>query len=340
MRTKIISFVITAAIVFSAGLFGAGKVSTITSTLIEYGFTPVGLKRAQNHVYARCKLNGRDVSLIVDTGAQSTLVSALKLASLTGPVKKVEGHAYGMLGQMSSSVRAGEISDFQVGAYKAGVHPVGLWDFSRHTPAEVGMSVDGLLGIDFLRRHQAVIDCFQMNLFLKAPSAPSSSAALSAGLRAGGCTEIPIHLAPDGLAVSTRINGTAGYLVVDTGSPWTILREHAIADLKLRRASTGIAFRAGNIVRQGIGDVSGRGGTALQMVYFTTMEIGGFNVPTQGVGVADLPTLKGGGPGGVFFGYLGQDLLAYYVGVIDCHALKLFLRVDPVIEVERKKRNG
>lgn len=75
------------------------------------------------------------------------------------------------------------------------------------------------------------------------------------------------------------------------------------------------------------------------MVYFTTMELGGFSVPAQGVGVADLPTQSGGGPG-VFFGYLGQDLLSYYVGIIDCHALKIFLRIDPVIEAERKKRNG
>jgi hypothetical protein len=39
----------------------------------------------------------------------------------------------------------------------------------------------------------------------------------------------------------------------------------------------------------------------------------------------------------VFFGYLGQDLLACYVGIIDCAALKLFLRFDPIIDAARRR---
>src|SRR6266849_1457684 len=135
-----------------------------------------------------------------------------------------------MLGEVSRTRNPGEISDFHVGSYQAGSNPVELWDFSRHPRPAVGMSKDGLLGIDFLHRNQAVIDCFQMNLFLKPPSAPSSSAALSAGLRAGGCTEIPLQVvAHRGLTVPTRINGHPGYLVVDTGASNTLLSKHAIA---------------------------------------------------------------------------------------------------------------
>ena len=331
MRAKIISFVVVGAIAFSAWPLGARQVSTITSTLLEFGYTVVKLKRSQNHVYASCKVNGQDANLAVDTGAQRTAISPAKLGSAAQSAKKHEGHAYGVMGQMSGSLKSADVSDFQVGSYNGGSHPVEVWDFSRQKTPAAGIRMDGLLGIDFLHRHQAVIDCFQMNLFLKSPSAPSSSAALSAGLKAGGCIEIPIHVVSDGLAVSVQINGKAGYLILDTGAPWTVFRERAIADLNLRRVSAGI--------NAGIADVQ-RGVTRVHTVYFQTMEIGGFSVPPQGVAVSDLPTLRGGGPGGVFFGFLGQDLLSYYVGIVDCHALKLYLRLDPAVEAERKKRNG
>jgi predicted aspartyl protease len=340
MRTKIISFVVIGAFAFSAWSLVARQVSTITSTLLEFGFTVVPLKRSQNNVYASCKVNGQAANLAVDTGAQRTAVTPGKLGSVAQSAKKHEGHAYGVMGEMSGTLRTGDVSDFQVGSYNGGSHPVELWDFSRQNSpawdfsrrrAAAGIRMDGLLGIDFLHRHQAVIDCFLMNLFLKSPSAPSSSAALSAGLKAGGCIEIPIHVVSDGLAVSVQINGKAGYLILDTGAPWTVFRERAIADLNLRRVSAGI--------NAGIADVQ-TGVTRVHTVYFQTMEVGGFSVPPQGVAVADLPTLKSGGPGGVFFGYLGQDLLSYYVGIVDCHALKLYLRLDPAVEAERKKRNG
>jgi hypothetical protein len=328
MKNPQIFAVIAAAMAFSVCWSGAAQVSTVTGLMIEKGFTPVGLKRARNHTYAPCKLNGRAVDLVVDTGAGGTLIAGPKLATLGLPLTKIQGDFRGVIGSAGKSMRATEIKDFQVGSYQAGSQPVGSWDLSSHPNPGKGLSMDGLLGIDFLYRHQAVIDCFQMNLFLKPPSAPSSSATLGAGLRAGGCTEIPLRVMGSSLTVATKINGRSGYLIVDTGAPNTLLREGAISGLNLRRASAGI--------NRGMMDV-GKNVTTLQMVYFTTMEIGGFSVPPQGVGVAAFP--GAGGEGNVFFGYLGQDLLAYYVGVIDCHGLKLYLRLDPVVEAARKKRS-
>jgi hypothetical protein len=53
--------------------------------------------------------------------------------------------------------------------------------------------------------------------------------------------------------------------------------------------------------------------------------------------VGDLRNSKESGMDNVFFGYLGQDLLACYVGIIDCAALKLFLRFDPIIDAARRR---
>jgi hypothetical protein len=136
-----------------------------------------------------------------------------------------------------------------------------------------------------------------------------------------------------GLTVPTRINGRSGYLVVDTGAANTILSQQAIAGLNMRLAS-----RTG-IVKRALQDV-GKNISIVQMAHFKTMEIGNFSVPPQWVSVADLPHSTSGGAENVFFGYLGQDLLACYVGIIDCSALKLFLRFDPVIDAARRRQGG
>jgi predicted aspartyl protease len=345
MRKNLISFAAAATIAWAPGcLFGAPQVSTLAGLLIEKGYTPLTLKRAGNAFYVSCKLNGRSVSLIVDTGAGSTVISSGILKSLGMSLTKGEDNVYGAMGWAGKNINAGEIKDFQVGPYQAGAHPVTAWDFSyrqsagrsstlgSHVASGVNSTMDGLLGIDFLHRHQAVIDCFRMHLFLKPPSAPSTSATLSAGLRAGGCTEIPMRpISHRGLTVPARINGRSGYLVVDTGAANTLLSKHAIAGLNMRLASP-LSF--GKLGAQDVG----KNVSIVNMAHFTTMEVGNFSVPPQWVGVADLPHAKSTETNDVFFGYLGHDLLACYVGIIDCGALKLFLRFDPVIDAARRRK--
>jgi hypothetical protein len=256
------------------------------------------------------------------------------LRSLGLPLTKGEENIYGVMGFAGKEIKAGEIKDFQVGLYQAGAHPVSAWDFSSFG-STAGERMDGLLGIDFLHRHQAIIDCFRMHLFLKSPSAPSTSAMLSAGLRAGGCTEIPMKpVSHRGLTVPARINGRSGYFVVDTGAAHTLLSQQAIAGLNMRLVSAARFW-----TQLGVQDV-GKNVSVVQKAQFTTMEIGNFSVPPQWVGVVDLPHSKSGETENVFFGYLGHDLLACYVGIIDCGALKLFLRFDPVIDAARRKRGG
>ena len=347
MRKKLISFSIAAGIACVLGcLFGAPQVSTLASLLIEKGYTPLTLKRAGNAFYVSCKLNGRSANLIVDTGADSTVISSGILKSVGMSLAKGEGNVYGAMGWAGKNINAGEIKDFQVGPYQAGADPVTAWDFSyrqnagrssrlgSHVASGVNSSMEGLLGIDFLHRHQAVIDCFPMHLFLKPPSAPSTSATLSAGLRAGGCTEIPMTPSHRGLTVPARINGRSGYLVVDTGAAYTLLSQQATAGLGMRLVSASRFW-----TQLGVQDV-GKNVSVVQKAQFTTMEIDNFSVPPQWVGVVNLPHSKSGGTENVFFGYLGHDLLACYVGIIDCGALKLFLRFDPVIDAARRKRGG
>jgi hypothetical protein len=342
MRKNLLTFAIAAATVcLPLYLSGAPQVSSLAGVLIEKGYIPVKLKRAGNHFYVSCKLNGRSANLLVDTGAGVTLIEPAMLKSLGVPLTKVDGNWYGFLGLAAESMNTGEIKDFQVGPYQAGAHRVGAWDFSSYRYAKGAPRMEGILGIDFLHRHQAVIDCFQMDLFLKSPSAPSASATLSAGLRAGAATEIPIQITHRGLTVPAQISGRSGYLAVDTGMRNTLLSQHAIAGLDLHVAAlagSGKRTGIGGTIRYGVQDI-GKNVSSIQRAYVDKMELGNFGVPSQWVVVGELPYPKSSGTDSVFFGYLGQDLLAYYVGIIDCAALKLFLRFDPVID-DARRRSG
>jgi hypothetical protein len=333
MQRNLFAFAIAVAIVcIPACLPGAPKASSLALSLVEMAYTPISLKRLGNHFYVSCNLNGRSTRLIVDTGAGGTVIASGTLKSLRTPLTERQGKVYGFLGLAARNIKVGEIKDFQVGPYQAGTQPVGAWDFSYHISPR-GSGMDGLLGFDFLHRHQAIIDCFRMHLFLKSPSAPSSSAALGAGLKAGGCTEIPMqYVAYHGLTVPVRINGRSGYLVIDTGMTHTLLNQQAIAGLNMPLASAARLERGGWAMQ----DV-GRHVSSVQLTHFATMEIGNFSVPSQWVLVGDLPYSKEGRTDNQFFGYLGQDLLACYVGIIDCGALKLFLRFDPVIDAARRR---
>ena len=177
MRRNLVSFIVVAAIGCApVCLFGAPQVSTLARLLVEKGYTPLTLKRAGNQFYVSCKLNGRSANLVVDTGAGATFIGPGMLRSLGVPLTKVEGNWYGFLGLAATSIDTGEIKDFQVGPYQAGANRVAASDFSSYGRAARSPSMDGILGIDFLHRHQAVIDCFRMHLFLKSPSAPPISA--------------------------------------------------------------------------------------------------------------------------------------------------------------------
>lgn len=279
MRKNLISFAIAGAITCaSACLFGAAKVSGLAYVMVEEGYTPLSLKRVANHFYVQCKLNGHPARLVVDTGAGGTVLSSGALKSMGVSLTERQGNVYGFLGLAAKSIKVGEIKNFEVGPYQAGTHPVGAWDFSYHVSPR-GSGMDGLLGIDFLHRHQAVIDCFRMHLFLKPPSAPSSSAALSAGLRAGGCTEISMrYVAYHGLTVPVKINGRSGYAVIDTGMTHTVLNQQSLSGLNMPLASAARLGRGGWVMQ----DV-GRHVRNAQITHFTTMEIGNFSVPSQWV---------------------------------------------------------
>jgi hypothetical protein len=244
-------------------------------------------------------------------------------------LKQTEGGVSGAFGKAKAAEHKGTAKEFTVGTFAAGATPVRVMYMGDQSRLGA-KSTEGLLGLKFLHDHAAVMDCFGLQLFLKQSAAPTTG--LASGLKAGGYTEIPVKTGGSHLYVPVTFGNRTGYMVIDTGAPNTLVDANAVEGLKYLRFGTRLAF----------GDIGGNA-TDVTRLKVNDMRVGAFPIPTQEVALSDLAVMRshaksvGAGP---FFGILGQEILAYYVGIIDCGQLRLFLRLDPVVEAARKRRQS
>ncbi len=339
-RAKLLRSVLSVVLLsVLAGPASAAQITTLAGVLQEKGYVAVRMKRYRNHALVRASVNGSPLDLVVDTGASGTVLER-DAAYRAGNIKMTQEKeaATGALGKMKTAIYTSEVASLKVGDFDGGKTPISIARMSESPGRSINSNVaptqssEGLLGIDYLNRHRAVIDCFALNIFFAPATGKPASAALAAGLKAGGYTEIPLRIAGSALLAPVTIKGKSGYLMVDTGAPHTLLASSVVAATKLRRAGAG---------GMGIRDVSGEV-TGLLQVELEDTRIGTFPIPKQWVACTDPGTRVGSAArddllstGSDRFGYLGQDLLAYYVGIIDCGALKLYLRLDPGVEAAR-----
>lgn len=301
--------------------------SAFATTLTRQGYTYVKMRRSANNSVVTVKMNGRMIDLIVDTGAGRTVIHPEVVQGLKIPLRNSGETTYGALDRVKGrQQREGEAAEFNVGGFDAGPTPIYVLNIGERTSSRD--STDGLLGISFLHRFNAIIDCLHSGLYLK--RAPGTFRGFAQGMKSGGYTEIPLRATSNGIAVAATLGNRRGYFIVDTGSPTTLLDTKAVAGLKYPRSV------AGGVSLMDIGGTS----VELMQVTINDLRIGGFPIPAQAVGLADLELMRGGMPssdGLQFFGLLGQELLAFYVGVIDCSELKMYLRYDARLDARRQQ---
>ncbi|HEV3409271.1 MAG TPA: retropepsin-like aspartic protease, partial [Chthoniobacterales bacterium] len=118
----------------------------------------------QNHLLVPAQVNGRSATFLLDTGTKNSLLQASRAAAFGV-------HPSGGEVQVGrSTVPAAQINDLRVGGRALGPVEVGLFDpaqFRGPVPGKGGKSADGLLGLDVLRRHRAVINCRTQQLFFQ-----------------------------------------------------------------------------------------------------------------------------------------------------------------------------
>ena len=184
---------------------------------------------------------------------------------------------------------------------------------SNHPGAGDGR-VDGVLGLDLLTRHKAVINCRTKLIFLKVDQTRQMN--LSSVAAAEKFTRVPLQRERNGaLTVPCAIHGRPARLLVDTGSFITIFHEAFLKSVGIPVEATRVSahFARGAARKVNAGQIN-------------DLKIGDFKTPPAKFGVTALPnlTLVRGGAG--ISGILGMDTLYNCNGIIDLDSMNLFLK--------------
>lgn len=137
--------------------------------LVGHGYHEIRLNRnAVGHFHTKGVLSGREVEVLVDTGASCTCVamSLVKELGLKSTLHKVRAGSAG--GDLDQFVVEG--ADFRLGGFVPSPISMAGLDFdivNAPLVAQGSAAVDMILGSDVLDAHQAVIAYPTNSLFLK-----------------------------------------------------------------------------------------------------------------------------------------------------------------------------
>jgi predicted aspartyl protease len=275
---------------------------------------------SQGQPMLQAEINGKKALIYVDTGAPVMCVDESKsrrynLGALAfGEERKpltVNANGAGHLVTLISSLRAG------------GLHlentPAVLIDFreiNRVLRGSRDRPNDAIMGLEILTGLGAILDFESGRLLVK--TGATQPGAFGAKLRAGGWTEIPMHLNEGHLAVRVVVNKTPTEFIVDTGSPTSVLdREFCKAhDVPLSRrmfSSRGIHFQDASV----------------QVGKIASLKVGAYRINDLPVAVFDLSRLLGlarNTKAALPDGLIGCETLVRHHGQIDCENMKLYLR--------------
>ena len=184
---------------------------------------------------------------------------------------------------------------------------------SLHAEAAIA-GLDGVLGLDILLRHKALINCQTRLVFFKVDQARRIN--LGSVAASEKFTRVPMQREESGaLTVPCSIRGQSTRLLVDTGAFVTILHEGFVKSLGLAAEPTRISAQFGR-------------GTSKQIsaAKISDLSIGMFKVPPEKIGVAPLPRFALQQGSSKIAGILGMEALYIYHAIIDLDGMNLFLK--------------
>jgi hypothetical protein len=253
-------------------------------------------------------INGQPANLLVDTGSNQLILDA-EAAELCGVRPSPRGLRYIRFTQIQGeSLPVGFVQNISAGSMNFGSSLVAL---RRSSHAD---SANGILGLDILFRHKALINCRTKLIFFKVDKAhPIHLASIAASEK---FTRVPIQREETGaLTVPCSIRGQSSRLLIDTGAFVTILDERFVKSLALVSEPTRVSAQFG------------RGASKrVDAAKINDLAVGAFKVPPEKFGVAPLPRFALQQGSSKIAGILGMDTLYICSAIIDLDGMSLFLK--------------
>jgi len=292
------------------------------------GYHRVELTRGpQNHLLMPATINGRSATFLVDTAIDLSLLRAeggknFGLRSLPQQVRTA--------GQF---LPAGE-TELSAGGANLGRETFALYQASQlggPIPGLKGSRADGIIGLNFLRRYKAVINCRSRHLFLKTDPARRMDA--SNAMKAG-FARVPLEEDRRGyLTVPCKIRGRSGRLLLDTGAFLTSIDDGAARALGVTASPSKITARGldGKVRPVDLAQVDDLqlGGVPIAPQKFVVIDVFGRRTPLRtftGMGRLEYFVPRKIAPGDTIFGLLGNELLDQRRAIIDFEEMALYLK--------------
>jgi len=248
----------------------------------------VDLRRTEeNHLFVWGRANGKKLSVLVDTGWSHTTWN-------------VSG---------STNTSSTNIARLGLGSVTLTNVPAVVQDVRFNgQPASFGL----VLGVDFFRNRDAMIDCAKRKLYLHT----------SRSTKPISPDYIPVPMTlknPLALTCPVMVNGHPVELLVDTAAVWTCLDGRQLARLDLKPKPTPRKITgAGNTGKRNLAVAETRefkvGGVVLKNVNCAVVDLKDWGLAAPGARLAEVQGILGGGE------------LARLNAFIDCRSLTLWIK--------------
>jgi predicted aspartyl protease len=265
-----------------------------------------------NKMIMSVNINGQPANLLVDTGSNEIILDR-DAAESFGVRPSQQGPRYIGFTEISGHLLpVAFVQSLTAGDMSFGSSPAVVRSSSLSGTGNA--HVDGVLGLQTLFRHKAVINCRTKFVFFKIDHARQTN--LAATAFSAKFKRVPLHREESGaLTVPCSIRGQSARLLVDTGAFVTTFSERFFKSLGIASEPTRVSvhFSSGATQRMSAGRIN-------------DLTIGDFKVPPGKFGVAALPRFALRQGNTRISGILGIDTLYNYHAIIDLEGMNLFLK--------------
>jgi aspartyl protease family protein len=144
--------------------------AAINSVLREQGYVGIPTRRLRSgHYQAMARVDGQPLSLIIDSGASTSILDNASAVRLGIPLRRSRTRVSG-LGARAQRASSATLDDVRLGALRLDSLPVVVLDLSHvnESLSDEGIELaDGVIGADLLAQRRAVFDFTSGVLYLR-----------------------------------------------------------------------------------------------------------------------------------------------------------------------------